>query len=456
MRWIIVCVLAGVTFGQEESRDLVERTTAPSTADLASMRASGTIRVLVSYSRTNAFFDAGRAKGFQVEMAREYGRFLNRGLTRRDRKVEVVFVPVALTDLLPALVKGRGDIAAAGLTITPERQKLVAFAEPYREGVEEIIVASRRAPRVGTLRDLAGRKVYVPFGSSFQESLARHAAIRAVAPTRRLQTEDLLELAHAGVIPFTVADRHVAELWAPVLTGMEPRPDLKLRTGGKIAWAVRKGNPELLASLNRFMRANKSGTLVGNVLFKRYFKTTRWITNPHDPERKKRLDRVAPIIAKYARQYGFDPNLILAQAYQESGLDPNARSGSGAVGIMQLLPATARDMGFTDLTNPDDNVHAGVKYMAWLRRNYFSDEAIAPAARVDFALAAYNAGPGNVRKWRRLARGRGVDGNVWKSNVEYIALEHVGQQPVVYVGNINKYAVAYALADRIRADRTAR
>ena len=189
---------------------------------------------------------------------------------------------------------------------------------------------------------------------------------------------------------------------------------------------------------------------------KRYFKTTRWITNPHDPERKKRLDRVAPIIAKYARQYGFDPNLILAQAYQESGLEPNARSGSGAVGIMQLLPATARDMGFTDLTNPDDNVHAGVKYMAWLRRNYFSDEAIAPAARVDFALAAYNAGPGNVRKWRRLARSRGVDGNVWKSNVEYIALEHVGQQPVVYVGNINKYAVAYALADRIRADRTAR
>ena len=108
MRWIIVCVLAGVAFGQEESRDLVERTTAPSTADLASMRASGTIRVLVSYSRTNAFFDAGRAKGFQVEMAREYGRFLNRGLTRRDRKVEIVFVPVALTDLLPALVKGAG------------------------------------------------------------------------------------------------------------------------------------------------------------------------------------------------------------------------------------------------------------------------------------------------------------------------------------------------------------
>ncbi|MHC4959090.1 MAG: MltF family protein, partial [Planctomycetota bacterium] len=307
-----------------------------------------------------------------------------------------------------------------------------------------------------------GRKVYVALRSSFETSLqhyneerARQGAgqIRVVAPTRRLQTEDLLELTHAGVIPFTVADRHVAELWATVLPGLAPRPDLKLRTGGRIAWAVRKNNPELLNSLNAFIRANRSGTLVGNVLFKRYFRTTRWITNPHDAEKKKRLDRVAPIIRRYAKQYGFDPNLILAQAYQESGLDPNARSGSGAIGVMQLLPSTAKDMGFTDLTDPDANVHAGVKYMAWLRRNFFDGEAIAPAARVDFALAAYNAGPGNVRKWRRLAKGRGLDGNVWESNVEYIALEHVGQQPVVYVGNINKYAVAYALADRIRTER---
>ncbi|MHC4960115.1 MAG: transporter substrate-binding domain-containing protein, partial [Planctomycetota bacterium] len=172
MRSILtVLTLAALAGAQEESRELVERTTAPSTADLSSMQQSGTIRVLVSYSRTNAFLDAGRAKGFQVEMAREYGRFLNRGKGKSDRKMRIVFVPVALTDLLPALVKGRGDIAAAGLTVTPERARLVAFTEPYRDGVEEIIVASRRAPRIESLDDLAGRKVYVALRSSFETSL---------------------------------------------------------------------------------------------------------------------------------------------------------------------------------------------------------------------------------------------------------------------------------------------
>jgi membrane-bound lytic murein transglycosylase MltF len=108
---------------------------------------------------------------------------------------------------------------------------------------------------------------------------------------------------------------------------------------------------------------------------------------------------------------------------------------------MQLLPSTAKDMGFEDLTDPEDNLHAGIKYMAWLRDTYFADPALSDAARIDFVLAAYNAGPGRVRRWRASAPDHGVDPNVWFGQVENLALESVGLQPVRYVGNVNKYCV---------------
>ena len=108
---------------------------------------------------------------------------------------------------------------------------------------------------------------------------------------------------------------------------------------------------------------------------------------------------------------------------------------------MQLLPSTAKDMGFEDVSSPEDNLHAGIKYMAWLRDTYFSDPALPQAVRIDFALAAYNAGPGRVRRWRREAAEHGTDPDVWFGGVENLALERVGFEPVRYVANINKYFV---------------
>lgn len=204
---------------------------------------------------------------------------------------------------------------------------------------------------------------------------------------------------------------------------------------------MRKENPELLRVLDAFVREHRRGTQLGNVLFKRYLKGTRWIV---DPEPDLRSGRLAPFLEPMQRlsaQYGFDWRLIAAQAYQESRFDPKAKSSSGAIGLMQLLPSTAKDMGFEDLTDPEDNLHAGIKYMAWLRDTYFADPALTEAARIDFVLAAYNAGPSRVRRWRTSAPDHDVDPNVWFGEVENLALESVGLQPVRYVGNINKYCV---------------
>jgi len=364
--------------------------------------------------------------------------------------LDVAFVPVAFEQLIPALIAGLGDVAAAGMTITPEREALVAFTEPYLSGVSQIVVSNQRDPPLASLDALSDQLVIVGAGSSYQESLARLNATFAghgVAPARvdtlgqGFATEDMLEFVNSGAFPYTIADQHVAELWSGVLEGLRLQPDLQLTSGDRIAWAVRKDNPLLKEVLDDFLRQHRKGTSTGNVLFRRYFEGTRWIKDPDPDLNAGSLGAVIEPVIRLSEKYGFDWRLILAQAYQESRLDPEARSKSGAMGLMQLMPATAKDMGFEDVSGIEDNLHAGIRYMAWLRDTYFNDATMPEPVRVDFALAAYNAGPGRVKRWRAEAVEHDVDPDRWFGQVENLALENVGFEPVRYVANINKYCV---------------
>ena len=138
---------------------------------------------------------------------------------------------------------------------------------------------------------------------------------------------------------------------------------------------------------------------------------------------------------------------MMAQGYQESGLDQNVRSPAGAVGIMQLLPSTAADpnVGIPDISTAEDNVHAGVRYMEFLRRRYFTDEALEELDSMMFTIAAYNAGPARIQRLRGVAAERGLDPDVWFRNVELIVAERVGRETISYVDNIYKYYAAYSM-----------
>jgi membrane-bound lytic murein transglycosylase MltF len=445
-----------------EDPPLVLRVTKPDTSDWPAMERRGLVRVLVPRDRTNFFFAEGRLRGMEYELVHEFEKSLAGEKGGLRPQIDVAFVPVAFDQLLPALLAGLGDIAAGGLTITPEREKEVAFSEPYLTDVAQIIVAARDAPPLTALENLSGQLVVVGPGSSYLESLERlnrELASRGLAPTRvespgrGFATEEMLELVNSGAFPYTIADRHVAELWSGVLDGLRLEPKLELTTGDRIAWAVRRDNPELKVVLDAFMRVHKKGTSTGNVLFKRYFKDTKWVSAADLDLDSGKLGAILAPLQRIAAEYGFDWRLIAAQVYQESRLDPGARSKSGAIGLMQLLPATAKDMGFSDVTGIENNLAAGIKYMAWLRDNYFSDPEVPEAARVDFALAAYNAGPGRVRRWRREAPELGIDPNVWFGGLENLALERVGFEPVRYVAGINKYFVILTRLLEVRAQR---
>ena len=447
---------AGPAASQHEI--ILEPIREPFTGDLPQLRERRMLRVLVSFGRTGFFVDHGRPRGFEYELMREYESFVNRGVTERRKRLQVVFVPMPQDQLLQALEDGRGDVVAAGLTVTAERQRQVAFTSPYISNAQTVVVVHRAvSSQLRTTEDLAGREVHVPPGSSYADGLmdlnrrllrAGAAPVRAVRTDRSLFNEDLLALVNAGIMPITVVDRHVAEVWAEVLPNLVVRDDLVVRDNGRIAWAVRKGNPQLRASLNEFMVANRRGTLIGNVLFNRYYVHNRWIKNPISIERQAKLQPLIQLFRKYGNRYDFDWLALAAQAYQESRFDQRQISPAGAVGIMQVRPTTAADrrVGIRDIHELEANIHAGVKYLSWLRKRYYSSPEIDPKAQVNFTWAAYNAGPAKINRLRREAARLGLDPNRWFGHVEQVAAKRIGRETVDYVANINNYYVSYRLA----------
>jgi membrane-bound lytic murein transglycosylase MltF len=434
-----------------------------STEDLSAMKKGKLVRALVTLSKTDFFIHNGEPKGIQAEFLHHYEEALNKGVSRRELKTRIAFVPVPFSELIPALNAGKGDIAAALLTITPERESQVNFISSGRWTVNEVLVTNKSVEDINSVYDLAGNTVYVLRGSSYVEHLKKlneefasnmMVPVHIVEADVNLLSEDIIELVNAGVVDMTVIDDFKAKLWAQIFPNIVVREDIQISTGGLIGWAIRKNNPELEASLMEFLPQVRKRSLLGNMITDRYFGTTEWISNPMDDLDRQKLEGFMLFFKQYGDQYGFDWLAVVAQAYQESGLDHNSQSRAGAVGIMQLLPSTAEYVGFSDVTEVEDNIHAGVKYLSYLKEQYFSDPELEEVDRFAFTWAAYNAGPTKVRKMRARAEKMELDPNKWFQNVEYAALRIVGQETVTYVANIYKYYIAYALSRELLNEKS--
>lgn len=437
------------------------------TDDLPGLLEKRYVRVLTTVNRTNFFVDEGHLVGFEYSLLNAYQQFLNKNRKNKGLRVVLEYIPVERNELMAKLEQGYGDIAAAGLTITPERKKRVDFTTPYLTNVREVIVSHKKGFTPERLEDLAGHTIFVRASSSYNESLIRlnkQFRNKGLPPVRiqtideHIETEGILEMVNAGAISMTVADEHIARAWSGPLPDIVVNRDLSIRTGGRIAWMVRKNNPKLLTSLNAFLRSHKQGTLLGNIYFERYYAPSRGLQNPREIGNWNKLEKYKTVIQKYADQYGIDWLLILAMAFQESGLDNTRTSHAGAVGLLQVRPSTAADknIGISNVRNLDNNVHAGVKYLHFLQNRYFNSPSMRPRDRVRFALAAYNAGPAAIRRARREAERMGLNPDRWFRNVELAVLKTISRETVQYVSNINRYYILYTtILDEEKAPREA-
>jgi membrane-bound lytic murein transglycosylase MltF len=414
------------------------------------------IRALVTYSKTFYFLDRGRQYGLSYESLKAFEKFVNKKLKTKNLKFHVVFIPVSRDELIPSLLKGLGDIAVANLTITTQRQKQVDFSNPFLTGVKELLVTGPSATSIKSVDDLPGKDIYVRRSSSYYESLiqlntsfkkAGKSQMKLVLADETFEDEDLLEMVSAGLIPMMVMDSHKAQFWKQIFDNITVHQDIAVRSGGEIAWAFRKDSPKLKAVVNDFVKGHKKGTMLGNMLFKRYLKNTKYVKNALSEKELKKYESMVNLFKKYAAEYGFNYLMISAQAYQESGLDHSKRSPSGAVGVMQLLPTTAKDpnINIPDIEKLENNIHAGTKYLRFIIDRYYKDEPMDEVNKMLFAFASYNAGPARINELRKKAGAMGLDPNVWLYNVEIAAAKSIGRETVQYVSNIYKYFISYQM-----------
>jgi len=342
----------------------------------------------------------------------------------------------------------------------------VTFSDPLYRGVDEILVAAGTAPPVTKLEDLSGKRVFVRPSSSYWEHLqalngqlaaAGRAPVSLEPANELLETGDILDMVNAGLVDYTFADDYIVDYWRAELPTMVVYSQITIATGGDLGWAVRPGNPEYLRALNVFVKDHRKGTLLGNVLFKRYYSEKQRLANANSDEDRRRFDQLIGLFRKYGADYHFDELVLAALGYQESRLDQNARSSEGAIGVMQLLKSTAADpsVGIPDIEQVENNIHAGTRYLRFLIDRYFSDPAIDTENRYLLAFASYNAGPARIQSLRAKARAEGLDANKWFRNVELVAAREIGAETTRYVSNIYKYYLAYKLVEQHNAEREA-
>ena len=427
------------------------------TGDLDEMVKQRNIRALVILNPIGFFYDKGQPRGVMYEALEEFQKFANQKLNTGKLNVKVTFLPMRLDQIEAALTEGGGDMIAAGIVVTPEREKRVAFSTPIQTDVTQIIVTRTSQDQLSTLADLSGKEVYANPLTTYYQNLQKaneqlqnsgKAPMILKAADKNLMDDDLVQMVNAGLIPATVTTKQRADLWSQVLDHIQPHPDLVIASGAQLAWVVRKNNPQFKQMVDEFVQSHAVGTSFGSTLLRRYLQNIKWVSNSTSAEEMRKFQANLELFQKYAGEYNFDYLMVAAQGYQESLLDQNKKNPSGAVGIMQVIPknAAASPINIANVSTADGNIHAGVKMLRNIEDTYFNDPKIDSVNKTLFVFASYNAGPNRIVRLRKEASDMGLDPNVWFGNVELVAAKDIGQETITYVSNIYKYYVAYKLA----------
>ncbi|MCO4753864.1 MAG: transporter substrate-binding domain-containing protein [Bacteriovoracaceae bacterium] len=406
-------------------------------------------RVLTSRSSFDYYIYQGKHYGYQYELMKEFTKMLNNKYVKKGQlKIQFEMIPVDYDQLIPMLLSGKGDLIAANLTIKESRQELVAFSNPLRE-VQELVVTRKELVDESPFH----KKLAVRKSSSYYETLKlwnqknEQDFFMASAVNESLSSENVLELLVKGKYDYTLIDSNIFEVASKVypdlaMSSVQPFIDNK----ENIAFATRKDSVKLLEALNSFIPKVKEGSFLGNIYDSKYFNDVLAFNNANSGESK--ISPYDKLLKKYAKKYDWDWKLLAALAFQESRFNAAVVNRWGAIGLFQVKQSTANEpyvniRKIRGIKNVENNIHAGVKYLSWLRDNFF--KGLPKQKKIRLALAAYNAGPGRLEKARKIAKKMGLNPDIWFRNVELALVKMRKIEPVNYVSEINKRYVGYTL-----------
>lgn len=389
--------------------------------DLEVIRREGKLRVVVDYNFINYFVYRGKPMGFTYEILKELANEL---------KVKLeLFVSNDLEETFRGLETGRYDLAARNLTVSDERKERVDFTVPLFQTrqvlVQKMTGSDPDHHYVAKDADLAGKKVTVVKNSVFAKRLkeieSEIGSSLVVSEDSVSGIEQLFAMVAGGEEDYTVCDEKVARLYMHQYNNLDI--SFQLSNFQQIAWAVRKNTHHLQEYLNAWL-----GDFIQSARFEqlenKYYNPYRSLQRANSEYFSLGDGKISPydeIIRHEARTKGWDWRLIAAIIYQESRFDPEASSWAGASGLMQLMPETASSLGVDDITQPEENIRAGIQLLSWLD-SQLKNEIPDQNERLKFVLASYNVGLGHVKDAQRLARKYGKDPFRWKNNVDYYML----------------------------------
>jgi membrane-bound lytic murein transglycosylase MltF len=418
--------------------------------DLAQIRSSRVLRVLVNQSRNSSGEVQGQAIGVEYHRLRAFEQYLN-GHARDGQEITLKIIPKAKDQLLGALQRGEGDLVAPGELLDLQPGFAVSTSEPIASNIPLVLVGIKGERRYTRLEQLSGKTLALPAGSAAGDAVSQinqKLALHKLPPVNvewvdpSLAVEDVLEMVQGGIFHLTIVEQPIAERWGKILPKLRFDKQVVISEPGEEFWFVRRDASMLRASINRFLTVYKKPS-DQDAAFLRIYRRLYQVHYPLAKADRQRLEKLRPVLQKHAAAQGMDWLNLAALAFKESALQPTARSGGSPTGLMQITPSAAQRVGVSNIQDVDGNVQAGAKYLAMIRRKFFASPKLNERERMAFVLAAYNIGPERVQGMRTEARRRGLNPNQWFFQVERVAMEQVGMGPVSYVNSVNKYYLAF-------------
>ncbi|MCV9919914.1 transglycosylase SLT domain-containing protein [Pseudomonas sp. BT-42-2] len=418
--------------------------------DLAQVRATKVLRVLVNQSRNSSGEVKGEPVGIEYHRLRALEHYLN-GREREGQLIQVKLIPRAKEQLLGALARGEGDLAAPGELLDPGVVRGVSTSAPVLDQVPLLLVGRKGERSFSRVEQLSGRTIALTTASAagaLIQDINEQLALRKRAPIKiewvdpSLAIEDVLEMVQAGIYHLTVVERPIAQRWARVMPRLRVDTRLKLGEPQAMRWYVGRDAHQLLATVDRFLAGYRAPDNQ-DAAFERIYRRQYRVHNPLARKDRQQLQTLRAVLQKHGQAQQIDWLNLAALAFKESTLNPAARGMGGAHGLMQITPSAAQRVGVSNTTTVDGNVQASARYLALIRRKFFASPKLNERERMAFILAAYNLGPERVQAMRAEARRRGLNGNQWFFQTERIAMEQVGMGPVNFVNSVNKYFLAF-------------